>query len=563
MIKILLRLLVTSNFIATAHAAVLGLPDTGTILQQVQPVESPAFSVGGPRLMIEKSDGKTGRLLSSETFPLEKIKISSNSIFETKTLLALVEDAQGHNTSLSELTKLAMRITDFYRGHGYPLARTIIPAQTIENGVVELQVIEPRYGKISLDNKSRVRDSLLQATISKVKPGQFVEEFTLDNALLLLSDVAGITVIPALKSGSENGTSDLLISTTSGPLIIGNFGLDNHGNKYTGSMNAGGAMTINNPFHNGDTLDFNALTSGVGMNYQSLAYETLINGRGAHLGGSFSSLDYVFKVSSQADQFLDVTGSAKLTSLWVKQALWRSREKNVYCQITYEQVALKDHLDGGASHDYKDRHLGMVSAIFSGDFGDPIFVAGNTSWNLRSTFGNLNFDPKPAQALDPAATNTSGSFFKLMSSLTHVGSLGASRELLVNLRGQWANRNLDSSQKMGAGGPYSVRAYASGVVSGDQGAFLSVELRQQVGSAWGGQWTATAFFDSAAIKVNKNTWDAGENSASLTGVGIGMLWSVPGKFSGSAYIAAPIGSPPALVISPPSVQFSLAFKKQF
>jgi len=558
-----LKLLFASNFIFTlAHAVTVVLPDAGAMLQQVQPQKSLPLPTIGPRLMIEKPDGQTGRMLSGETFLLERIKLSGVTIFERKILRALVKDALGQKISLSQLVKLTSRITDYYRDQGYPLTRTIIPAQSIENGVVNFLIIEPRYGKITLDNQSAVRNSLLQATISTINTGQFVEESTLDHALLMLADVAGITVIPALRPGLETGTSDLLINTTSGPAVGGRVGLDNHGNKYTGEMNVGGALTINNPFGYGDTLDVNALTSGQGMNYKSLAYESLINGKGTHLGGSISSLAYAFKINTKVDQFLDATGSAKLASLWAKQTLWRSREKNIYGQLTYEQVGLKDHLDGGTSQDYKDRRTEMLSATFSGDFRDSFFVGGNTSWNLRSTFGQLIFDNEMAQIADGVA-HTRGSFSKLLGSLTTARDLGERRELSIQVKGQWANRNLDSSQKMSAGGAYSVRAYAPGTISGDQGFFVSAEYKQPVGTAWGGAWFATAFIDHSTIAMNKNTWSLDNNRLTLSGAGLGLHWAGPDRYSGAAYVAVPIGSKPTLAGENPSFQISLEIQKNF
>ena len=143
----LFRLVMTSSVIVTAaHAAAPGQPNAGSILQQVQPLPAPTYTPNSPWLMFDKSDDKEKRLLSNETFMLRGIQITHNTIFDTATLTALVADALGAELSLSQLSELAARLTDYYRSHGYPLARTIIPAQTIEAGVVRLQVIEPRYG---------------------------------------------------------------------------------------------------------------------------------------------------------------------------------------------------------------------------------------------------------------------------------------------------------------------------------------------------------------------------------------------------------------------------------
>ena len=74
-----------------------------------------------------------------------------------------------------------------------------------------------------------------------------------------------------------------------------------------------------------------------------------------------------------------------------------------------------------------------------------------------------------------------------------------------------------------AGGPYTVRAYDLGVLSGDTGVLGTLELQHTLGVLMGGAWQATAFFDSEHIVVNKKTWAAGINTATLNGTGLG-LW---------------------------------------
>lgn len=567
--KFLLRLVMTSNVIvATAHAAAPGQPDVGSILQQVQPPSAPTFTPNSPWLMFDKSDDKEKRLLSNETFFLRDIQITHNTIFDTATLTALVADALGAELNLSQLSELAARLTDYYRSHGYPLARTIIPAQTIEAGVVRLQVIEPRYGQITLENQSQIRDPLLNATLGALKSGGFVEESALDRSLLLLSDLPGIIVVPSLKRGSENGTSDLVVNTRSGPSVSGNVGLNNHGNKFTGNANLSGSMVVNNPFHRGDTLALNVLTSGPGVNYGSIAYDTLLNGYGTHLGGSTSSLRYNFSTNAAgatAASALTGSGTAQVTSLWLKQALLRSRETNVYGQLKYDHLVLRDHLDAGGSIVATDRHLENVTASLSGDFRDSWLTADMTSWSLDTTLGQLVFDDAAAQATNAASTNTSGRFSKLSASLLHIKNLGDRRELMLSFKGQLAGANLDSSQKMVAGGPYSVRAYAAGTLSGDEGYFLSAEFKQPLGVALSGQWTATAFIDTATMTINKKTWPmlTSENHATLSGVGLGINWAGPNQYTATAYVATPIGAKSPLVGSIKSTQFSVEFQKRF
>jgi len=63
-----------------------------------------------------------------------------------------------------------------------------VPAQTIQVGAVRIEIIEARYGKIQLDNHSRVSDSLIGSTLSPLQGGRRGQR-PLDHALLLLSDI--------------------------------------------------------------------------------------------------------------------------------------------------------------------------------------------------------------------------------------------------------------------------------------------------------------------------------------------------------------------------------------
>ena len=93
---------------------------------------------------------------------------------------------------------------------------------------MNIEIIEARYGKISLDNRSRVDDSLLQDTLSSLQSGQAVGQAGLDHTLLLLSDIPGVGVNATLKPGENVGTSDLRVETASGPAVSGNVVMDKY-----------------------------------------------------------------------------------------------------------------------------------------------------------------------------------------------------------------------------------------------------------------------------------------------------------------------------------------------
>lgn len=538
------------------HAASPAAPDAGSILQQIQPAQPPAASPSGTGLSIEREGA--AKLPPSAPFLVNSIQLSGNTLFDTPTLRPLVAGAEGKNLTLSQLGELAASITSYYQNHGYPLARAIIPAQTIAAGIVRIDIIEARYGKIQLDNSSLVNNSLLQATLASLQSGQVIGQDQMDHALLLLSDIAGVVVGATLKPGQAVGTSDFHVITTSAPALWGNVSVDNYGNRYTGRARIGGTVNFSNPLHRGDVLSVSALSSGKDMSYGRIAYDTLIVGASTHVGGSYSALHYVLGEPLAA---LNAHGTAQVGSLWVKQSLMRSRKVNFYAQLQYDYMQLRDHVDASALR--TDRNLSNGTLSLGGDVRDGILAGGVNTASVSWTAGRVGFDDVVAQVSDAATAKTRGSFSKWNASLSRLQGLDAKNALYFAFTGQLADSNLDSSEKMSAGGSASVRAYDVGAVSGDSGYRGSVELQHTLGLTGMGHWQAVAFVDSARVQVNKTPWTAGTNSARLSGAGVGLNWIGAGLWSLKTYVAAPVGAKPVLVSSNNSARLWVEIGKRF
>jgi len=534
-------LLASSPLAGAAGPVVPAIPNAGSILQQITPVAPPEPSSADTGLRIAPPSGIT--TAAGAAFLVRTLSISGNTLFDTATLHALVSDSEGKELTLSQLDELAGRITDYYHNQGYPLARAIIPAQTISGGVVRMEIIEARYGKINLDNSSRVDDPLLAATLSPLQAGQMVEQNALDRALLLLSDVPGVAVAATLQPGDAVGTSDLLVATTPTAAVTGNVTLNNYGSSYTGYTRIAGTVNVINPLHHGDVLTLSGLSSGSDLtNYARVAYESLLNGQGTRMGGAYSALRYVLGGSLSS---LDGHGNAEVASLWAKHPFLRSRKSNLYGQLDYDYLNLRDQYDVGNIE--IDRHLNNWTATLSGDIRDDFVSGAIASWNLAWTAGQLSFDDPSAQAIDAATARTEGGFSKWNVNLARLQALSDRNGLYLAFFGQWANSNLDSSQKMIAGGPYTVRAYALGAVSGDTGYLGTAEFRRALGTALEGQWEGVLFVDSAHVTVNTNPWVNTTNSATLSGAGAGLNWAGPNEWSARLYVAATIGAIPTLV----------------
>lgn len=555
----LMKPLCVALVLASLHAHAAGqqaTPNAGSILQQLQP---PVPAVAQPKApTLEVKPKNDAGLPSSQPIRVSSLRITGNTAFATETLHALVADQEGKSLTLTQLEALAARITAYYQAHGYPVSRAIIPVQSITDGVVIIQVVEAHYGEVRLNNRSEVNDSTLAAILASLGRGDLIADDQLNRALLLLSDVPGVGVNAVLKPGSAVGTADVDVETRYNRAVLANVSLDNYGNRYIGRTRLSGNFNIVNPFHAGDILSANLTSTGDGMNYLRASYDTLLNGQGTRIGAAYSALRYKLGSSASA---LDANGTAAVGSAWAKHPFIRTKQYNLYGQLQYDAKKLRDRIDVTGLR--TDRHLSNWILSVTGDQRDNLLAGGMSTASLSWTSGRNVFDDGAAAAADAATARSSGGFSKWNVNLARLQGLTLRDSLYVSFSGQWADGNLDSAEKMTAGGPYTVRAYDIGALSGDTGYAASVEWRHEMGELLSGKWQVQAFLDNAYVKINRNPWNGADNSASLSGAGVGLNWFGPDQWRATASVATRLGAAPALLGKQSSVRAWLLVSKGF
>lgn len=103
--------------------------------------------------------------------------------------------------------------------------------------------------------------------------------------------------------------------------------------------------------------------------------------------------------------------------------------------------------------------------------------------------------------VDQAGLRTQGKFHRLNLSVARLEKPPGDFSLFARFYGQWANRNLDSSEDFALGGPYGVRGYPVGEARGDMGVLGTLELRYDLPapSEWG-QAQLAALLDGGHVR---------------------------------------------------------------
>lgn len=513
------------------------LPNSGQLLQQVP---QPPSTVPPSDLELSMPHAQRERGQDTRPFPVRRIEIVGNTLLPTGKLHALVADSEGRQLTLNELADVADRISAAYQHAGYPLARAYVPAQTLRDGVVRIAVVEARYGKVVLQNRSAVADGPLDATLAPLEPGQPVGNRRLERSLLLLSDIPGVLASSVVRPGAEPGTSDLVVEVTPAPRYTGTVGLDDFGNRYTGRARLGGNFDVNGLLRRGDLLDFSVLTSGGGMNYAQGGYRYLLNGQGTTLRVAVSTLHYHLGNGLEA---LDAHGSALVGSLTLAQPIVRNTAGNLYAQIEFDRRLLKDDIEVALVH--SDRHANTWIATLAGDQRDD---TGVTNFSISGSHGRITYTDALADVIDLLTARTRGTYTKYNASVSRLQQLNPGNALYLGYVQQWANKNLDTSEEFYLGGPNTVRGYDVGVLAGAQGNLITAEFRHDFNvPGWSGQWQVALFADTGRVQVYKNPFADGANSGRVSSAGLGLHWAAHGNWVVNASVAKPIGGTAALL----------------
>ena len=226
---------------------------------------------------------------------------------------------------------------------------------------------------------------------------------------------------------------------------------------------------------------------------------------------------------------LDAKGLANVTTAKLSYPVVRSQATNVLLSVGLQHKDLEDHFGTGDITRKKSSNGVPIGLQF--DKRDTLLGGGVSYGSLSWLSGQLRLDAA-MMATDATTAATQGRFNKVTLDVARIQKIAGDLSFYGRYSGQWANKNLDSSEKFNLGGYYGVRAYPVGEGAGDKGWLTQLELRYSIDGA-----TPFFFYDFGQTNINARPW--GPNSGStrtVSGAGAGIR-SIYGEWSLDATLA--------------------------
>jgi hemolysin activation/secretion protein len=279
------------------------------------------------------------------------------------------------------------------------------------------------------------------------------------------------------------------------------------------------------------------------------------------VGAAYAQINY--KLGDEFEE-LGVNGTAQIYSVFGNYPLVRSRSTNLYAQFGFDHRANEDKIDLANLSNQKRTNV-LMPGIY-GDHRDQIGGGGITSYGLTLFLGDLDIQTPTTKNIDQSTAKTNGQYAKLAFNATRLQKITDTLSFYAAINGQISSKNLDIWEKMELGGLYGVRAYPGGTAVGDQGYILNLEARllmPPIAKALPGNLYLLALFDTGTVQRNKNPWAGGDNTVTLSGAGVGVMWSAPNNFAIKTYYARKIGKTPNIINTSAAGQFWFQLIKYF
>ncbi len=455
-----------------------------------------------------------------------------NSQLSVDRLKAELQDLQGQSLTFDELKGAADRITDLYRKEGYFTVRAAVPAQDIADGVVKLNIIESKLGKVTIQGNERYSTEFLNWWIEPLQETEFPKSDLVQRQIMLLNEFPDLEVTSIVEAGDDPETVNLTLDVSDDVPTHFSIDYNNFGSSFTGRHRIGATLDFGDLSGHGDRLVLRGLRSlaDKGVTVGTLNYSVPISNNGTK--ASFLVSNAAYAVGRDLG-ILDIRGDAIVAGAFVSHPIVRSPDWNLDVNggLLYQNI--EDTILGQTlSRDRLREFIFGLTTDWRDDTGRNYFGARMTQ-DLGTGLGGMRPD-------DPLGSRQAGGgFHKWNLDLARIHQFDKKLYGVVRAQHQFATRVLPNAEQYGLGGIDSVRGYQQASYLGDAGYSASAELRYQ---PLDGEdldlLSLAAFVDHGAAYLKRPALGEIPN-VSLTGAGVGVRLSLPEQ----TYIRADIGWP--------------------
>jgi hemolysin activation/secretion protein len=439
---------------------------------------------------------------------LKSVVFSHSALLPSSELDDAVKPFLGRDVGSAELVDLLGRVNALYAARKITTARATFANQAVTDGVVHIELVEGRLGKMSIQGMHHTHDSFVRRRVD-IKAGDVVDSDTLRDDLVYLNRTTDLQVKALLQPGAERGQTDILLDVAEPDRHSLDFFVDNNGVESTGRLREGVDGHMYGLLGIDDRLDANIAHSS-GANDGAVSYSIPLTPDNGRLEASYSHSQ--INVLNGAFRNLDITGRSTVTSLGYTQPVLATLDWLISGIGQYSIGDSTTDITGQHIADTRTRQITLGASVQHQVDG--------RSWSVTQLVTRLHSD-EPLRGRSNFLVAPGSAYF--------VQRFGQSAWALRADAG-WqlsSGKNIPSANLFQIGGLGSVRGYDRGIISGPRGYYVDLELHR----AFGEHLDVFGFVDHGTIYSFYPT------NESITGAGPGVLYHFRSWLTLSADVA--------------------------
>jgi hemolysin activation/secretion protein len=464
---------------------------------------------------------------SNAKFSVSRIEVVGSTVFTPEQFAVITNPFIGRELSFTELLQVKDAITKFYTDQGYVTTGAVITPQTVEVGVIKIQVIEGSLEEIKVIGNRRLNSKYISDRIRIGAKKPLNVPRLIEKLQLLRLDPRIQNLSAELQTGTRTGSNILRVNVEEADTFKLTANLNNGRSPSVGSFRRGIDLQEANLLGLGDTLGVGYANTD-GSNTIAFNYTLPVN---AHNGNVFFGLNQGWNnVIEKPFSVLDIQSNILSYELGYRQSLLQKPTQELAMGLSFsrQETQTKLGLDNIGSFKLSpgadDQGRTNISALrFFQEYtqrSNKYVLAARSQFSLGvDWFGtNVNADEPDSR------------FFAWRGQGQWLRQLAPDTLFLVRGDLQLAATSLVPLEQFGLGGQQSVRGYRQDSLLTDNGLLFAAEFRLPIVRIpkMAGVLQLTPFID---VGKGWNVKGEDPSSNSLVGTGLGLLWKQGDRLS--------------------------------
>lgn len=508
-----------------------------------QPVEAPDFIDDGGCVIVNS------------------VEYIGNTVFSNKKIDKILLPYIGRCLSITEIDEMLQEFANLYIGAGYTTSRAYmqVPQEKIDEGVLELKIIEGMVAKVVLnDIKNSERFTAFPYMAGKALYLRDIEQ-GIDQMNRLASNDVTMNIVP---TPDTLGYSDIVLENNKRDTTSISATIDNLGSKSTGEWRWGLRLSQDNLFNLNDQVNLgfnrafnsnyshsnsNSFTAGISVPFRYFTFNNY-----------FSYSEYItsYILRQSGERFYSM-GDSYNNTFSADYLYLRGRKYKLSVTAGYTYKRSENYMkvmDVKAKNEASSRSLSIAYIELPSTYYTPkgVLYIKPGYWQGIKLFGSLDDDDTPY------SQKAQYSAWKLYSYYNH----GFSKfNLMLTVDGQYSGDELYGSEGFSIGGEGSVRGFKEESTTGDKGVILKAEISANLGTLFKAgilnHYRISAFYDWGSVSSSSPYIE----SVKLAGAGASLSANYK-YFTTSVTYAAALSKPDSFSENT-SVYFRAGFNYSF